>query len=206
MDWKEFVETLSLVEKTLRSDPADVYSGMDFSTRDRYRHSVEVLRPAQPTLRGGRCATRYPTGRGQYPAKGTGRPDRPCGILSDRQRPAHAGTHGKCAVALANDHRTEHPPFPADVLCGRYRGAHVTCHVRVCAAGADARSAGVETHSIHSCVPRLCQSTGRGADELAVHAAGKTSPAPAPGLFLRHRFRLPHDGGRSHDAHKPGRR
>jgi cellobiose phosphorylase len=42
-DWKEFVETLSLVEKTLRSDPADVYREMDFSTRDRYRHAVESL-------------------------------------------------------------------------------------------------------------------------------------------------------------------
>jgi cellobiose phosphorylase len=41
MDWKEFVETLSLVEETLRSDPAGVYGKMDFSTRDRYRHSVE---------------------------------------------------------------------------------------------------------------------------------------------------------------------
>jgi cyclic beta-1,2-glucan synthetase len=43
MDWKEFVETLSLVEETLRSDPADVYRGMDFATRDRYRHSVEFF-------------------------------------------------------------------------------------------------------------------------------------------------------------------
>src|SRR5450759_1941838 len=43
MDWKEFVETLSLVEATLRSNPADVYSRMDFATRDRYRHSVEFL-------------------------------------------------------------------------------------------------------------------------------------------------------------------
>jgi cellobiose phosphorylase len=43
MDWKEFVEGLSLVEETLRSDPADVYRGMDFSTRDRYRHSVEAI-------------------------------------------------------------------------------------------------------------------------------------------------------------------
>ncbi len=43
MDWTEFVETLSLVEATLRADPADVYSKMDFSTRDRYRHSVEFL-------------------------------------------------------------------------------------------------------------------------------------------------------------------
>ncbi len=43
MDWKEFVETLSLVEGVLRSDPANVYCKMDFSTRDRYRHSVESL-------------------------------------------------------------------------------------------------------------------------------------------------------------------
>jgi cyclic beta-1,2-glucan synthetase len=43
MDWKEFVETLSGVEQTLRTDPAGVYSAMDFATRDRYRHSVETL-------------------------------------------------------------------------------------------------------------------------------------------------------------------
>ena len=43
MDWKEFVENLSLVEKILRSDPGSVYGKMDFFTRDRYRHSVEFL-------------------------------------------------------------------------------------------------------------------------------------------------------------------
>lgn len=43
MDWKEFVETLSQVEATLRSDPADVYGQMDFATRDRYRHAVEFF-------------------------------------------------------------------------------------------------------------------------------------------------------------------
>ncbi|HEX5338864.1 MAG TPA: glucoamylase family protein [Gallionella sp.] len=43
MDWKDFVESLSLVEKILRTDPADIYSKMDFSTRDRYRHSVESI-------------------------------------------------------------------------------------------------------------------------------------------------------------------
>jgi hypothetical protein len=42
MDWKEFVETLSLVEATLRSDPVGVYRRMDFATRDRYRHAVET--------------------------------------------------------------------------------------------------------------------------------------------------------------------
>jgi len=43
MDWKEFVETLSLVEAKLRTDPANVYADMDFATRDRYRHAVESL-------------------------------------------------------------------------------------------------------------------------------------------------------------------
>ena len=43
MDWKKFVETLSLVEETFRSDPAEVYGRMDFSTRDRYRHVVETI-------------------------------------------------------------------------------------------------------------------------------------------------------------------
>src|SRR5437762_11024306 len=43
INWKEFVETLSLVEQTLRGEPADVYGDMDFATRDRYRHVVEIL-------------------------------------------------------------------------------------------------------------------------------------------------------------------
>ena len=41
IDWRDFVETKSVVEKTLREDPAGVYGNMDFSTRDRYRHVVE---------------------------------------------------------------------------------------------------------------------------------------------------------------------
>src|SRR5262249_23057735 len=43
MDWREFVETLSVVEAALRDDPADVYSDMDFATRDYYRHAVEEI-------------------------------------------------------------------------------------------------------------------------------------------------------------------
>ena len=43
MDWREFVETMSAVEQTLRCDPADTYGKMDFATRDNYRHIVENL-------------------------------------------------------------------------------------------------------------------------------------------------------------------
>ncbi len=43
MDWRMFVEGLSVVEQTLRADPAGVYPRMDFSTRDSYRHVIEEL-------------------------------------------------------------------------------------------------------------------------------------------------------------------
>ena len=43
MDWREYVETLSKVEHVLREDPSDVYSRMDFTTRDTYRHAVERI-------------------------------------------------------------------------------------------------------------------------------------------------------------------
>ena len=43
MDWRDFVESLSLVEQTLLEDPGGVYGRMDFATRDHYRHAVEDI-------------------------------------------------------------------------------------------------------------------------------------------------------------------
>ncbi len=43
VDWREFVETASVVDQTLRQDPAAIYESMDFETRDSYRHVVERL-------------------------------------------------------------------------------------------------------------------------------------------------------------------
>ncbi|MBN2060772.1 MAG: cyclic beta 1-2 glucan synthetase [Deltaproteobacteria bacterium] len=48
MDWREFVETMSAVEQTLREDPGGVYGRMDFATRDRYRHVVEKIAKSSP--------------------------------------------------------------------------------------------------------------------------------------------------------------
>ncbi len=42
-DWREFVESMSDVERTLRQDPQGVYARMDFDTRDQYRHVVEEI-------------------------------------------------------------------------------------------------------------------------------------------------------------------
>ncbi len=48
MDWREFVEKLSVVEGILTEDPAEVYAEMDFATRDRYRHVIEKIAVKSP--------------------------------------------------------------------------------------------------------------------------------------------------------------
>ena len=47
-DWREFVETASKVEQTLRQDSGGTYSLMDFTTRDHYRHIVEKIARYSP--------------------------------------------------------------------------------------------------------------------------------------------------------------
>jgi cyclic beta-1,2-glucan synthetase len=46
MDWRAFVEAMSVIEKTLRTDPGAAYAAMDFASRDRYRHAVEEVAKA----------------------------------------------------------------------------------------------------------------------------------------------------------------
>jgi cyclic beta-1,2-glucan synthetase len=46
MDWREFVEAMSVVEQILRTDPGAAYAGMDFASRDRYRHVIEAVAKA----------------------------------------------------------------------------------------------------------------------------------------------------------------
>jgi hypothetical protein len=41
VDWRDFVESLSIVEQTLRDDPAGMHAIQSFATRDRYRHVIE---------------------------------------------------------------------------------------------------------------------------------------------------------------------
>jgi len=48
LDWRDFVESVSLVDPILDEDPAGSYGLMDFATRDRYRHAVERLSKRSP--------------------------------------------------------------------------------------------------------------------------------------------------------------
>ena len=43
MDWREYVESVSLVEHTLRRNTAGVYGRMDFLSRNQQRHAVEQI-------------------------------------------------------------------------------------------------------------------------------------------------------------------
>jgi cyclic beta-1,2-glucan synthetase len=43
IEWRVFIEKMSLTEQVLRRDPAGVYADMTFETRDRYRHCIEEL-------------------------------------------------------------------------------------------------------------------------------------------------------------------
>jgi len=42
-DWKDIFEQTSRVERILRDDPAAIYAGMDFDTRNNYRNVIEEL-------------------------------------------------------------------------------------------------------------------------------------------------------------------
>src|ERR1700693_100970 len=53
IDWREFAESNSVIERTLRQDPDGVYGRMDFATRDSYRHVVERLAKIRSFSEGG---------------------------------------------------------------------------------------------------------------------------------------------------------
>ena len=45
IDWRQYFESVSLVEQVLQRDPAGAYGRMDFLSRDRQRQAVEELAP-----------------------------------------------------------------------------------------------------------------------------------------------------------------
>jgi cyclic beta-1,2-glucan glucanotransferase len=43
LDWRDFFESVSLIEPLLGTDPAGAYAKMEFASRDRYRHVIERI-------------------------------------------------------------------------------------------------------------------------------------------------------------------
>jgi cyclic beta-1,2-glucan synthetase len=145
MDWKEFVENLSLVEETLRGDPAGVYRAMDFATRDRYRHSVEFLaRHSRFRKRTSRSAPSNwpPTVPGKMGPK-TGPPMLGFYLIDKGQ--SRSGALAKVRWPWRPSIERGIHRFPLAFYAGGIGGLTLAGHARVCAAGAGAGSAGLET-------------------------------------------------------------
>ena len=89
MDWREFVEKLSLVEQTLRHRSGRGLSRQwIFATRDRYRHAVEALARHSRLAEVEVARNGHPTGRSAAPR--TGPHDRTAHVgfyLIDKGRP-----------------------------------------------------------------------------------------------------------------------
>jgi cyclic beta-1,2-glucan synthetase len=98
VDWRDFVEQQSVVERWLRGDPSGTYPGMDFYTRDRYRHVVEDiarrcdLSEAEVARRAGVLAGRAQAG------------DETPGLMVDGARLRHVGWYlvdqGRCELEM----------------------------------------------------------------------------------------------------------
>ena len=99
IDWREFVEGVSLVEQALRRDPAGVYGRMDFLSRDEQRHAIEQV--AAPE-RGSAGARRAAGDRERAPGGRTRIGGRPRGArrLSPR-RPRPSRTRSGCRLSTA---------------------------------------------------------------------------------------------------------
>jgi cyclic beta-1,2-glucan synthetase len=79
MDWREFVESMSVVEQMLRGDSGGTYGKMDFATRDRYRHIVEKI------------AKRSPLSEGEVASEAIGLAREAAAVKGVQDRAAHVG-------------------------------------------------------------------------------------------------------------------
>ena len=105
-DWATFVESTSLVDDTLRSD--SLFETMDFATRDRYRHAVEVLarRSGLSEVEVARRAV-LEAGTAGEAGQAAGTMDGPAGTVADAaDAPGPAAREADAGYALIGDGRT----------------------------------------------------------------------------------------------------
>jgi len=88
MDWRNYVEALSVVEQTLREDPTGMHAKQDFATRDRYRHVIEDV--ARGSSQSEWAVAREAIGLAQIAAEGSSPDNRTAHVgyyLVDHGRP-----------------------------------------------------------------------------------------------------------------------
>ena len=132
MDWREFVETLSVVDQALREDAGGVYGRMDFATRDRYRHAVEKIAKSSPLSEDSVARKAIQLARESAADKGSLRPGGPCRILPDRQGRAAARTSGEGAPVYNGNCSANEQPVSSDPLSRRHHRWSQRCSPGAC--------------------------------------------------------------------------
>jgi len=216
-DWKAFFESVSRVEQVLSRDPAEVYSGMDFDTRDRYRKVIEELAlvtgqseiaSAETAIQLARQAPTSPP-TPLLAGEGGGATLRSRRLLS-----GGSGPHppGEAAQLLSGGARPFAPldagPPDADLL-GKYWADHARVAdrpfrlwsdgwrlaARNWRLGADHRPARPGAGGDRGCKP----------GQLAGYSVAAAARLAQNGFRRRHTGRLPDDGGHSHPVDQPRR-
>ena len=189
IDWRDFVETISVVENILRQDPQGVYGAMEFATRDRYRHATERiarkgrLSEVEVAAEGDRAGSSERCRQRERRSGGA------CRLLSDRQGPSRAGTRRRSqefhGVAPGEKSATR---FPLPFYLGAIAVITGVAHRRPRRECACRRSRAGKCWRWSSCFRLLATQPIGGDDrELAGHVAGDAAPIAANGFLRRHR-------------------
>jgi cyclic beta-1,2-glucan synthetase len=207
-DWREFVEAMSQVDQALRSDPADVYARMDFTTRDSYRHAVEALAKASPL-----SEAEVATAAVELAAAAQ------AGGAADTDPTSHVGHYligdGQAALEYAAQVRVPRWRRVRRAAVRRLdRRAHASARRRCIGMGvrwAGVARGGGRVRLVAAARGRGAaagsQPAGRGTDQLGREPARDATPAAADGFFVRHTVGIAHPGRHPDDAgQRPGGR
>ncbi len=207
MDWREFVETMSIVEHKLREDPGGLYGRMDFATRDRYRHVVEEIAKGSPLSEGDVARKAIQLAHdGTGGANGhDGDDDRAAHVgfyLVDKGRPRLERAAQDAPIACRGDPE-DGPAGPVAAVPGLDRGGHGSAHRG--AAWRRHSDDGVPDAVLVTLAVLLLLATSQlavGNGELGGDLAGDAARVAANGFFAGAAAGVAHAGGDTDDAHR----
>ncbi|MCZ7655711.1 MAG: hypothetical protein M5R42_17830 [Rhodocyclaceae bacterium] len=193
MDWREFVEAMSVVEHALRTDPAAAYAAMDFASRDRYRHVIEHVAKTSGLSEDAAAGRAIELARAGAARHGGG------------DRTAHVGFYlvDRGLPELENAAQVRLPPAAALRRAASrsplllYLGAIALITAFVSASLLmEAQADGVTDWAGAAGHPRAAgrQPACGGAGELADHLAGDAASAAAHGFLRGHPAGIAHPG------------
>ena len=202
MDWREFVETMSVVEQALGEDPGGVYARMDFATRDRYRHMVE--KTAKSSQLSEHEVARQAIQLAREAAAEKGRDDRAAHVgfyLIDKGLPQLEREAAMRLSALENAAAHQRPVSSAH-LSRHDHAADGAFHRELSGKSACRWRLWLAPRADRYPLAVVCKSAGSGAGELAGDANGNAAHPAAHGFLRRNSACIARAGGDPDHAHQ----